>query len=310
MAELHVVYGVNGPVGESLVQQLRDHGHQVRGVCRSGTASVPAGVEVAAGDAKDVNSVIDLCRGAAAIYCCIGLPYNEWASEFPPAIDGLIEGAADSAAALVFADNLYCYGPVKGPLREDLPHTNYGEKPALRAKLANKILEAHRSGRINAVIVRASDFYGPGVTNAMLGKRCIGANVRGKKAQIMGDPDQPHSYTYVPDFARALVTVAGDSTAWGQAWHVPNAPTVSTRRVLEILSRITGNAPDVSALPVWVANLLGHFSPLMAEFEELQYQFTQPFVVDHSKFAGKYWSDATSFEDGLAAAAAWYQNNP
>src|SRR5919197_3539459 len=36
-------------------------------------------------------------------------------------MDSIIEGASSAGATLLFGDNLYAYGPVDGPLTEDLP---------------------------------------------------------------------------------------------------------------------------------------------------------------------------------------------
>ena len=36
------------------------------------------------------------------------------------------------------------------------------------------------------------------------------------------------------------------------------------------------------------------------------YQWERPFVVDSSKFEQRFWSDATPFEDGVAATAPTY----
>ena len=270
-SEMHVVFGANGPVGVELVRQLVAQGIGVRAVCRSGRADVPAGVEVVAGDAGDKEQVCRLCEGAGILYCCVGMPYTEWREQFPPVIDGLIAGGEQSGARLVFADNLYCYGPADGPLTEDLPATRYGVKPALRARLAENILEAHRQGRISATILRASDFYGPGVTNAMLGERVFPALLEGKKVQLLGDVDLEHTYTYVPDFARGLITVALSAQALGRAWHVPSAATLSTREVLEIAARLPGRSLEISALPGWVLGLLALFNPVMRELKEMQY---------------------------------------
>jgi hypothetical protein len=42
------------------------------------------------------------------------------------------------------------------------------------------------------------------------------------------------------------------------------------------------------------------------EMKEMLYQWDRPFRVDSSKFAARFWSDATSFEDGVAATAPSY----
>lgn len=305
---LHVVFGASGPVGTELIRLLAAGGTEVRAVCRSGRASVPKGVEVVAGDVRDADQARRLCAGAAVVYCCIGMPYPEWQTSFPPAVEALIVGAAYGKARLVFVDNLYGYGPVDGLLTEDLPGTDYGVKPALRAWLAERILKAHRQGRVRATIARASDFYGPGVTNAALGERVFPALLQGRRAQVLGDPDQPHTYTYVPDVARALVTLADSEKAWGQVWHVPSAPTVSTRELLEIAARLAGQPLRLAALSGWLLKLLGLVNPVVRELGELQYQWTRPFAVDHTKFSEAFWDDATPLEQGLEATLAWYRS--
>tara|TARA_B100000029_G_C16789924_1_gene672605 strand:- start:142 stop:294 length:153 start_codon:yes stop_codon:yes gene_type:complete len=42
---------------------------------------------------------------------------------------------------------------------------------------------------------------------------------------------------------------------------------------------------------------------------EMRYQWERPFQVDASRFADRFWSDATPFEEGIRATAAWYTMN-
>ena len=48
----------------------------------------------------------------------------------------------------------------------------------------------------------------------------------------MGDPDQLHSYSYTPDVAAALITLANHRAAPGSIWHLPIAETRTTRQVI------------------------------------------------------------------------------
>jgi nucleoside-diphosphate-sugar epimerase len=303
----HVVLGCNGPVGLEVVRQLHDEGHTVRGVCRSGLAQVPEGVEVVAGDAADSVATAALSEEADAIICCVGVDYTRWPELWPPIIHGLIEGCSRSGAKLVFADNLYAYGPVNEPLREALSGTSYGVKPALRARLASELLKAHTNGRLRVAIARASDFYGPGVTNAMLGERVFPAALAGRSAQLLGDIDQPHTYTYAPDFARALVTLAERDEGLGQVWHVPNAPALSTREVVTRIFAAAGHEPRVRVLPGWLLSAVALFSPLLREVRAMGFLWDRPYVVDHTKFAQAFDDRHTPFDEGIRATLDWYR---
>ena len=203
---LSVVLGA-GPVGQAVVAHLRGKGRQVRLVTRSGRASVPQGGEVLAADVAHADSARRTCAGAAVVYGCLGLNYQGWPERWPPMMTGMLAGAETARARFIFMDNLCMYGPVDGPLIEDLPLTAYGKKPAVRAALTRMWQEAHTAGRVVATAVRSSDFYGPGVTNAALGAFSFGRIAAGKGAQCVGSVDHLHSIAYVPDIARALVTV-------------------------------------------------------------------------------------------------------
>lgn len=112
-------------------------------------------------------------------------------------MDGAIEGAAVAGARLIYADSLYIYGPVSGPLTEDLPYAATGKKGKTRAQLAMKLMAAHKAGKVRATLGRASDFYGPGVVESTVGERVFGFALAGKAASVLGDPDTPHTYWLV-----------------------------------------------------------------------------------------------------------------
>lgn len=305
----HVIVGIGGPVGNALAHRLHGAGAEVVGICRSGRADVPEPVVVEAADARDVDAMERLAAGAAVIYCCVGMPYTYWREHFPPVIQAMIRAAEASGARLVFADNLYCYGPVDQTLTEQLPGTDFGSKPALRAQLSREIFDAHEQGRIRATIGRAADFYGPGVTNSMLGERVFPALLAGKKVQLVGNPDLPHTYTYVPDFARALVTLGHGQEALGRAWHVPNAPTRTTREVIEQAAGMAGTEPRVSTMPGWMLAAVALVSSPMRELREMDYQWTRPLVVDDTAFSRSFWGDATPWEQGLRTTLDWYRTH-
>lgn len=310
--KLSVVLGA-GPVGRALVKVLLEQGRAVRMVTRSGRADVPGGVEVVAADVSRIEDAAGACEGAGIVYGCVGMTYESWPELWPALMEGMLAGAEAAGARLIFMDNLYMYGPQKNGalLSEDLPLTSYGKKPATRARITRMWQEAHRAGRVQVAAVRASDFYGPGVHNAALGDFTFGKIAAGKSAQVVGQIDHLHSFTYVPDIARALVSVGeADDTAMGQAWHVPNAEDRTVRELLELFHREIGAKGKKLKIqvagPVMLA-IAGLFNGNLREMKEMLYQWVRPYRVDHVKFARAFWSDATPFEEGIKATADWYR---
>src|ERR671911_40702 len=190
-SELHVVFGT-GSVGIFVMEALMQRGGRgVRMVNRSGRASVPEGVEVVGGDATDPTFTREASDGASVVYFALNPPYNKWPELFPPLQAGVLEGAASAGAKLIAMENLYMYGPTQGrPLTEDLPHASNTRKGAIRARMSEKLMEAHTSGKVRVAIGRASDYFGPRVLASAAGEQVFGRAVEGKSAQLAGDPDQ------------------------------------------------------------------------------------------------------------------------
>lgn len=304
-SDLAVVLGA-GPVGRALVDRLVHDGQPVRVVTRSVLPSSIPAVETADANMSDPDQAIRACAGAGVVYGCVGMGYGDWPNRWPPLMGGMLTGAQAAGARFVFTDNCYMYGPVDGAMTEDLPLTDYGRKPSTRSQITRMWQHAHEKGRLEAAAVRASDFYGPGVRTAALGERSVARLAAGKSAQMLGDPDQLHSFTYVPDIARALTSVGRAEDAMGQAWNVPNAPDRTVREVLEMFASRFGQHLKIQTPPKPLLSVMSIFSSDMRELKEMQYQWERPFRVDWSKFASRFWSDATPFDDGIAATAASY----
>ena len=142
---LPVVFGAIGAIGSAVVGELLRTGRSVRAVSRSGRA--PEGAQGVAADAADLAEAAAAAAGAAVVYHCASPPYTKWPELFPALTRSILGAAESSGAKLVFADNLYAYGPVDGPLREDLPALARGRKGRVRASMAAELPGAHRDGR-------------------------------------------------------------------------------------------------------------------------------------------------------------------
>src|SRR3954468_1605502 len=98
--------------------------------------------------------------------------------------------------------------------------------------MTEDVLSAHASRHVQVLIARASDYFGPGAMRSALGGTVFGTALTGKAAQVMGDPDQPHTYSYTPDVAAGLIALgAARPDATGQVWHLPVGESWTTREV-------------------------------------------------------------------------------
>lgn len=304
-----VVLGT-GPLGLAVMDVLAARDIPVTLVNRSGSVreELPAGVTVKATDLYVPANVGEVCAGADVIFFCAQPDYTAWPEKFPPLVRALVEGLSGRAVRLVFGDNLYMYGPTDGkPISEDLPYAATGRKGRTRAQLADMLMDAHAQGKFRVTIGRASDFYGPRVRDSVMGDMVFEAALAGKTVNLLGDIDLPHTYTYIRDFARALVTLAEHEQAFGQVWHVPNAATTSTRTMLEMIGAELGREVKMRTAGKTMLTVLALFNPTLREFKEMYYEFDEPYVVDDSKFRAAFGHDATPHEEAIRQTLAWYR---
>ena len=304
-SNVHVVAGL-GAVGRAVVDELIGRGLPVRALSRHPVADLPSAVEIVTADLTDAGSAERALAGAAVVYHAASAPYDRWPQLLPPIMRGVIEGAAATGARVVYADNLYAYGPVEGPLVEDLPYRASGPNGRVRAALADQLMEAHAAGRVRAAIGRASDYYGPRGRQSTAGERLFVPALAGKRAQVLGDPDQLHTVTYLADLARGLVTLGVHDEALGEVWHLPSADTLTTRAFMRLVFEAAGQPLRLQVLPSVLLALLALVNPTLRAVREQQYQREAPWVVDHSKFARAFSAQVTPHGEAIRATIDWY----
>jgi nucleoside-diphosphate-sugar epimerase len=305
MSDRHLIVGA-GPIGSATAHLLADRGARVTVATRSGSGPEHEGIEHVGVDASDASAVTSLAAGAVAIYNCVNPQYHRWTMDWPPIAASLLTAAESTGAVLVTTGNLYPYGPVDGPITASLPDAATGTKSRVRARMWAEAKAAHDGGRLRAVEVRGSDYLA-NTTQSHLG-RLVPRIVAGKSVRVIGSADQPHSWTYVPDFARTLVTVATEERAWGRVWLAPTGAPRTQRDAVHDLCRAAGVPPvAVGVLPHVVQRALGLFSPTLRELDETRYQFVRPFVIDSSATEEAFGLSSTPWAEACSATVAAYR---
>ena len=274
----HVVVG-SGPVGTAIARLLADQGENVRMITRGGGGPEHPLIERVAADASDAGRLTELTAGASTLFNCANPKYTEWERRWPPMNDAMIAAASSAGAVYMITGNLYGYGPQPGGhMNEHTPQAAVGRKGRVRIRMWRDAL----AGGVRTFEARGSDYIGAGAAG-VFSAVILPAIQKGGAAWVPGDPDLPHSFTYLGDMARALVTLARDERAYGKAWHVPTAAPITIRQVADRYCALTG-APRLTLhkLPRFVMHTAGLAVPMAREMAEMDYQFYRPFHLDSS----------------------------
>jgi nucleoside-diphosphate-sugar epimerase len=302
--ELHVIFGT-GPLGIWTMRELIERGKRVRVINRSGQKpGLPSGVEIVKGDAYDIVSTTALTRGAAAVYQCAQPAYNQWAGNFPRMQAAILDGAAANGARLIVGENLYMYGDPNGqPLTESSTYAAHTRKGAVRQAMTEALFAAHHAGKLRVASARASDFFGP--DDPVYGGLWFQPALAGKRLSVLGRLDVPHTFSYVPDFGKALAILGTCEEGLGRAWHVPSPPPVTQAELIHLIKEQVARPVKALTAGRVMLGLLGLANPIVREMSEMLYEWNKPFVMDSSAFQRSFDMQPTPLRDAVQATVDW-----
>ena len=296
------IIGSGGSIGVPLARELRNYTDKIRLVSRD-PQKVNDADELFKADLTDPEQVEKAIAGSAVVYATIGFAYNlkVWQKIWPAFMREVIKSCKINNARLVFFDNMYLYAKDAVPfMTEDAPVGPPSEKGKVRQIVRDMIVAEAEKNNLTALIARSADFYGPENKNSALELMVAVNLMKGKKAQVFGDPAKIHTYTYTPDAAKATAILGNTDDAFNQEWHVPTTKErLTTYNWIELIAKELNAEPKVQIVPVFMLKLLGLFVPLMREFPEMLYQYEQDYIFDSSKFEKRFGITATSPGDGV-----------
>lgn len=307
---MQALLGAGGPIANELSKILAAHNLPHRLVGRK--PSPMPGAELLAADLTDPEQAIRAVAGAQVVHLLVGLQYNfaVWRELWPRIMHNVIEACKLAQARLLFFDNVYMYGKVDGPMTEDTPVHPCSRKGELRARIADRILREVAAGNLTALIARAADFYGPSTRHGVPNVLVFEALARGARPSWLVNADVPHSFTFTPDAARGVFTLAQSEAAWNQVWHLPTAPDPPTgREFVHMAAREFGVAPKLRIYNKPMLRLAGFFDATIRESYEMLYQNDSPYLFDSSKFEKAFGVAPTPYAEGIRLTAASYMKS-
>ncbi len=299
---MQTILGSGGGIGMPLAKELKDYTDQIRLVSRN-PKKVNDTDELFPADLSDLNQINKAIAGSDVVYITIGFEYKlgVWQKLWPPFMKAVIDSCKTHNAKLVFIDNVYMYAKSAIPhMTEDSLLKPPSKKGEIRKQLHDMIIEEVEKQNLSALIARSADFYGPDNNNSALSIMVADNLMKGKKAQVFGNLDKIHTYTYTPDAAKAIAILGNTDDAFNQVWHVPTTKEkLTNRQWIHLIAKELEADPKIQSVPNWLLHILGLFIPMMKEFPEMVYQYEQDYYFDSSKFENRFGMKATAPEDGI-----------
>ena len=170
--------------------------------------------------------------------------------------------------------------------------------------MAESALAEHAAGRVHVALTRPSNYVGGGYPQFQgdVPARALA----GKPMRFLGSLDAPHSYSYVPDAARAMVAIGTGDAGWGRAWITPTLAPVTQRELGRLVWDAAGRTDDprYTVMGKRTARALGVAIPKLGALVEMWYEFDSPYVVDSRAFTAEFGIAATEWSEVATAAVA------
>lgn len=298
---MQVILGSGGAIGNDLAKELKNYTDKVRLASRN-PKRINDDDELVKCDLTNANDVDEAVKGCNVAYLTVGLPYRikNWQEHWPLVIKNTIAACKKHKAKLVFFDNIYMYNPDKlSPMTEKTEILPVSKKGKVRAEIAQMVLDEIKTGKLEALIARAADFYGPEITNSVFNE-VVFKNLRaGKKANWFCSLNHLHNFTFTPDAAKATALLGNTESAYNQIWHLPTAAPLTGKQWIEKVAKELGVEPKTQVASKFIIQLMGIFNPIMKEFVEMLYQWDRDYKFDSSKFETVFNLKPTPIDDAI-----------
>jgi len=302
---MQTILGSTGIIGTELAKSLTQYTNKVKLVSRNPKKINPTD-ELFTADLLNADQVLKAVEGSEVVYLTAGLQYkiNIWQTQWPIIMQNVIDACKTHKAKLVFFDNVYAYGLVKGWMKEDTLVNPTSKKGEVRAQIAQMIMGEVEKGHLDAIIARAADFYGPNTPLSFATVTVFENFKKGKKAQWFLNANKKHSMTYTPDAGKATAILGNTNSAYNQIWHLPTDKNVLTgKEFIELSANAFGVKPNYMVLKKWMIQMVGMFVPVVKESIEMVYQNEYDYLFDSTKFEKAFNFNPTSYQTGIIETA-------
>lgn len=284
MTKTVLILGANGKIGSHSAQAFANAGWQVRRFNRA------------------TDDMTQAAMGCDAIVNGLNPPaYHDWANLIPQITAQVIAAAKASGAMVVIPGNVYHFGNTPGEWSELTTPTPCSRKGAIRLQMER----IYRDSGVQTLVLRAGDFIDPARDGDVMSLLLMRSVAKGQLT-APGDPNAMHTYCYLPDWARAMVSLVDMRDQLKSFEDVPfpgHAFTLTQLR--DCLTDALGRPIRISGFPWWLFTLASPVWELARELREMRYLWDTPHTLSGVKFTRLLPGfDATPLRDVMLAGLA------
>jgi nucleoside-diphosphate-sugar epimerase len=299
---MQTILGAGGGAGTEITRELSNYTKDIRVVSRNPQKANETD-QLMKADLTDPAQLDKAVEGSEIVYVTIAFPYSikMWRELWPKFMLNLIESCSKHKSKIVFVDNVYMYDPkYLSEMTEETPLNPISEKGKVRAEIAKMLMDAVEKNKVEAIIARAPDFYGPGVIGSMLYQTVYLKLINNKNPQWLGKLDVIHNFIYSKDIGKAVALLGNTPDAYNQVWHLPTTDQkLTNRKWIELIMNAMNKQKKIQTMPEWMISALGIFVPILKELQDVGYQFKQDYFFNSSKFNKRFNFTPISPEDGI-----------
>jgi nucleoside-diphosphate-sugar epimerase len=280
-----LILGANGRFGAAAVQAFAAAGWRVLAqVRRASVSTLPARVTALEIPLSDTTALAARAAGASTVVYAVNPLYTRWDAEALPLFRLGLDVAERLGATFMLPGNVYNFGEQMPPrLLPDTPEQPTTVKGRQRVAMEAE-LRARTAQRLNGVVIRAGEFFGAGSGSWL--DLVIAKDIAKGKLAYPGPQDVPHAWAYLPDLARAFVSVANKAPRGFTRLHFAGH-TLTGR---ELLAHIESAADSLGlqpqkgwrhgGMPWGVIRAIGTVYPLWRELARMSYLWRVPHSLD------------------------------
>jgi nucleoside-diphosphate-sugar epimerase len=302
-----LVMGGTGVISRAIVGQLLAKQHEVTLYNRGSKSSLFAGqVRQIVGDRADRETFKTRLQQKSFDAVIDMICFSE------PDAHSTVETFRDRVQQIIICSSIAAYKrPYQTvPVREDAE--SLWEDPmfpyAFNKAAVDRYLQAMiRDHGLPITIIRPSLTFGSGCANFGVLRQNYGVieRIRAGKPMVMcGDGNNPWSFTFVPDLAKAFVGAVGNPRTFGQHYHATSEERTMWKDLYLEIGKIFNKEVHLFHLP---SQVLCHAAPNLCA--HLYYEKTYAGLFDNSKVRRDIseFQPTISLNQGLRSLISWFE---